>query len=123
MLSRLGQNLNGYVIRDQIMLDQGAKEFVLGLRCCREADLDLFETNLDEEFEEFYLLLQAHRNYKCLVSVTQVNAAPYRCFVNAVFFCPVHARNRRHIILFLILLYIHHDFFLPESEIQFILPT
>ena len=50
MLSRLGQNLNGYVIRDQILLDQGAKEFVLGLRCCREADLDLFETNLNEEF-------------------------------------------------------------------------
>ena len=43
------------------MLRSGAKEFVLGLRCCREADLDLFETNLDEEFEEFYLLLQAHR--------------------------------------------------------------
>ena len=49
MLSRLGQNLNGYVIRDQILLDQGAKEFVLGLRCCREADLDLFKTNLNEE--------------------------------------------------------------------------
>ena len=64
MLSRLGQNLNGYVIRDQIMLDQGAKEFVLGLRCCREADLDLFETNLNEEFEEFYLLLPVLSAYQ-----------------------------------------------------------
>jgi hypothetical protein len=117
MLSRLGQNLNGYVFRDQILLDQGAEKLIFGLGCCREANLDLFETNFHKKFEELYLLFQAHRNDKRLVSVTQVNAAPYRCFLDAVFFCPVHARNRRHIVLFLILLYIHHDFLLSESEI------
>ena len=78
MVTALGQHLNGDIVRDAVAIDQGAQEVVLGLGRCRESDFDLFETDLYEQFEEFDLLLQAHRDDQGLVSITKVNAAPYR---------------------------------------------
>ena len=46
VLSRLCQYLNRHIIRNQILLNQSAEELVLGLGSCREAHLDLLETDL-----------------------------------------------------------------------------
>ena len=109
MLSRLSQYLDGYVIRDQVLFDQSTDKGVFCLRCCREANFDLFETDLYEQFEEFDLLLQAHRDDQGLVSITKVNAAPDWSFVYIFFLCPFHASHWRHKILSLIFCYVFHD--------------
>lgn len=58
VLSRLSQHLDCDVIRNQILLDQRAKELILRVRSCREAYLDLLKSDLHQQFEKFYFLLQ-----------------------------------------------------------------
>ena len=64
-----------------------------------------------EHFKEFKLFFEVHRNHKSLVSVAQVNRAPYRSFVNAVLFCPLHFTDRRIEILFCVLCGVFHVVF------------
>ena len=72
----LGEDLDGYVVGDQALLDDGPQEVVLGLRGGGEAHLDLLEAQLQQELVKLDLLLQAHGGDKGLVAVPQVHAAP-----------------------------------------------
>ena len=117
MLSRLCEYLNRHIIRDQILLDQRAEELILGIGSCRETDLDFLKTDLYEELEELYLLLQRHRNDEGLIAISQIHAAPYRCMVYIFFLSPLHAADGWHKILANILVVVHHNHFLLFSYI------
>ena len=119
MLSGLSQNLNSYILWDQILLDQGTQKFIFCFRSSRETYFNFFETDFYKKFKEFNFLFQTHRNHQCLITVTKVYRTPDRCFVHIFFFCPFHAFNRRHKILSLIFAWIHHFFFLRYVNIMF----
>ena len=110
MLSRLSQYLNRNIIWNQILLDQGTDKRIFRLRCRRKTNFDLFKSYFDKQFKELNLLLQAHRNDQCLVSVTKVNTTPDRCLIYIFFFSPFHTFHWRHKILSLIFCYVFHNF-------------
>jgi len=89
VFSRLCQNLHRNIIRDQLPIDQSTQKIVFCLGCSRESNLDFLESDLHKHLEELHLLLEAHRLDECLITVTQINAAPYRRFCDAVLFHPV----------------------------------
>ena len=95
VLSGLGQYLDSHVVRNQILLNQGTQELILGLRRRREAHLDLLEAYFAEELEKAHLLLQSHGNHQRLVAVTQIHAAPYGSLVYVILLGPLHTGVRR----------------------------
>src|SRR5699024_1307007 len=66
VLARLSQYLDRYIVRNQVLLDQGSEKFVFCLRSCRKAGLNFLKTDFDQQFEKFDLLLQAHGDYQSL---------------------------------------------------------
>ena len=108
MFAGLGKHLDRNIIRDHVLLDQGAKELILRLGCSREADLDHFKSYIYEQLEKFQFLIQAHGFDQRLVAVTEVHAAPDRRFIDRIFLHPVVARLRRHKIAFFILFPVVH---------------
>ena len=108
MLSRLCQNLDRHIIRNQILLDQCTAKLIFCLRCCRETDLDFLEAYTYQFFEKFKLFFQTHRNNQCLITITQIHAAPCRCLIDILLVYPVCALYRRHIIATLVMLKILH---------------
>src|SRR5204862_2306239 len=52
LAAALRQHLHGDVLRDQILFDQQTNEVVIGLRCRRKTDLDLFEANSEQDLPE-----------------------------------------------------------------------
>ena len=48
VLPALGQHLNRHILRNHAVLDQSPEEFILRLGCCREAYLNLLETNIQK---------------------------------------------------------------------------
>jgi hypothetical protein len=76
--ARLRQDLDGDVIRDELLLDELADEVELGLRRRRESDLDLLEAHLHQEVEHAALALGPHRLHQRLIAVAQIDAAPDR---------------------------------------------
>ena len=76
----LGKNLDGYSVRNDIVIYQVTAEIIVSLGCSRETDLDLFESYLAKEFEELDLLVKSHRNFQCLITVPEIDRTPYRCF-------------------------------------------
>jgi len=84
VFSGLDEYLDGDVVGDQLFLDQCAQkvEFDFGGR--GKANLNLFETEFEQEVEEFKFLVQIHRSHQRLVAVAQVDAAPDRCMVDGV---------------------------------------
>ena len=76
----LHQHLYGHIIRDHLPLDQLTQEVILDLGCCRKAHLDFLEAQLYKHLEKLDLLLYAHRIHQCLVTITQIDGAPDRCF-------------------------------------------
>ena len=115
MLSCLSQHLDRYILRDQILLDQRTEKLILCLRSSRKSNLDLFKTNLYKKLEKFHFLLQAHRDHKCLISVTKVYRAPDRGLIHIFFLRPFHTFHRRHVILTFVLRWCHHFRFPPFS--------
>ena len=115
MFSCLGQYLNGNILRNQVLFNQGTKKLILGLGSSRETNLNLFKTNLYKKFEKLNLLLQTHRNYKCLISVTKVYRAPDRGLIHIFLLRPFHTFHRRHVILTFVLGWCHHFRFPPFS--------
>jgi len=109
VLSGLCQYLDRYIVRNQVLLDQCTDKGVFCFRCCREPNFNLLKTDLNKQFEKFYFLLKTHRDYQCLVSVTQVYAAPDWGFVYVFFFCPFHTFYRWHKILSFVFCYVFHD--------------
>ena len=55
-------HLNGDIIRNQILLYQGAQEIVFGFRSGRKTNLDHFKADFHQHFEKFQFLLKAHRH-------------------------------------------------------------
>ena len=96
MLSRLCQNLDRYILRDHILLDQCTQKLIFCLRRCRKSHFDLLEAYIQKHLEEFYFFLQTHRLDQCLIPIPQIHAAPDGRFFNMVFLHPVIARHRRH---------------------------
>src|SRR5690606_41770042 len=84
LVARLGEDLDGDVLRDQVLLDQQPAEIEVGLRGGRETDLDFLEADLAQGSEHPQLALGVHGLDQRLVAVTQVDAAPDRRVVDGV---------------------------------------
>ena len=112
MFPRLGENLDGHIVRNEIILDQTAEKFVLRLGSCRKPDLNFLKADFDQKLVKIDFLFQIHRDDERLVPVAKVHTAPLRRFVNMVFFCPVKALFRRKIILSDIAFIVFHNFLL-----------
>ena len=52
MLSRLCQNLDRYILRDHILLDQCTQKLIFCLRRCRKSHFDLLEADIQKHLEE-----------------------------------------------------------------------
>ena len=76
VLARLGQDLDGHVLRDQLVVDQLAHKVEVGLRSAGETDLDFFEADLAHAAEHAQLALQVHGLKQRLVAVAQIGAHP-----------------------------------------------
>jgi hypothetical protein len=74
----LRQDLHGHVVGNQLLVDEPAREVVLGLRGGRKADLDLLESEVDEQREHLELLRDRHRLDERLVAVAKIDGAPVR---------------------------------------------
>ena len=120
VFSRLGQNLDRYVVRDQVLLDQRPQKFVFGLACGGEADFDLLKADLDEELEELQLLFEVHRDNQRLVSVAQIDRAPDRRFFDVILLHPACRGVGYGVILTGVLLVIHNFFSFLSAQIIFI---
>ena len=66
-------------IRDRFY--QCTAEFIFRFGRCGETYLDLLEAYCYKHLEKFELFFKIHRNYKRLISVTQIDTAPYRSLV------------------------------------------
>ena len=108
VLTGLGQHLDGHVIGDEVLLDQGAAERIFGFGCGGEADLDLLKAKAAEQLEEVKLILKAHGDDERLVAVTQVNAAPDGGLVDRIFLHPFHSHAfGGEVLLFVLVLEFH----------------
>ena len=78
VFAALHQHLNRHVVGNAIFLNQQARKFIFDLRRRRKADFDFFEADFDQQFEQFQLFFDVHRNAQGLVAVAQIHAAPHR---------------------------------------------
>ena len=78
VVARLGQHLDGDVVRDHVLLDELAAEVEIGFRGRGEADLDLLEAHPAQQLEHAPLALRPHGLDQRLVAVAQVDRAPDR---------------------------------------------
>ncbi len=76
--ARLGEDLNGDIIGNDILLDQAADEIEVGLRGGGKSDLDLLEAHLNQRVEHAPLARPVHGIDQSLVAVAQVDGAPDR---------------------------------------------
>ena len=76
VLARLREHLDGDVVGDEVLFDEGAKEGILRLARGGEAHLDLLEADPKEQFEKFELGFKRHGLDERLVAVAQIDAAP-----------------------------------------------
>ena len=60
MFARLGQHLNGDIIRNVPAFDQLAQEVEISVRCRREPDLDFLEPHIDKQPEHAHLAHAVH---------------------------------------------------------------
>jgi hypothetical protein len=110
MFSCLGQNLNGHIIGDQILLDKFPAEFIFRVAGCRKTDFDFLEAYPDQFFIEFNLFIKVHGNNQCLISVPKIHAAPDRCLIHVFLVHPIGTGYRRHVIASSVMLIILHVF-------------
>ena len=94
LLPRLGEDGDRHVLWHEALFDQAAAK----LEVCRagggKADLDLFQPELDEQFEHELLAGGVHRLDEGLVSVAKVGREPPRRFQDAIVRpCPVGKRD------------------------------
>ena len=91
----LRQHLDCHVVRNHLPFNQRAQKVILRLGGCRKTDLDLLESDLNQEFKEFQLGFHIHRYNQSLVSVPKVHRAPHRCMVDVYLFRPSVTGVRR----------------------------
>ena len=89
MLPSLSENLNGYVIGDSVCLDKSAEEIILRFACGRKTNFNFLKADFNKEVKEAEFLLNAHRDNKRLISVTQINGTPCRSFIYIFLFNPL----------------------------------
>lgn len=118
MFSGLGQDLDGDVVRDQIVIDQVAQEFEFRFRCGREADFDFLKAHGDQDLVKFDFFFQIHRDDKGLISVAQIDATPDRRLFRIFPLRPGHIDDRRHKITFLVMFYVFHGHHSYDYEIN-----
>jgi len=75
----LRQHLDGDVVGDALFLDDLPDEVEIGLRRRGKTDLDLLESQSDQEIEEASLALGPHRFDERLIAVAEIDAAPDGC--------------------------------------------
>ena len=109
VLSCLGEHLDGDVVRDQVLFDQGPQKDIFRFGGRREADFDFLKAHSDQGFEILDFFLQAHGNNECLVAVAQVYRAPDRRLGNILFVHPVSGFDRGHKITAFVFLGVHHN--------------
>ena len=113
----LGQHLDGDVVRDQILFNQGAQKFKFRFAGGRESHFDFLKADLHQILEEVQLFLQAHRHHQGLVAVPQIHAAPDGGMVHGILFHPVVAgfRGKKKSLLILVCIFhLVHSPFLAE---------
>ena len=79
VLTALGQHLDGDVLGDEPVFDDGTHEVEVGLGRRREPDFDLLKAHGDQLGEHRVLAFRVHGVDERLVAVTQVHAAPLGC--------------------------------------------
>ena len=72
----LDQHLDGHVIGDVVVFDEGAEEVVFGLGSGGEAHLNFLHPNVYQGVEQQQLFFHVHGVHQRLVAVPQVNGAP-----------------------------------------------
>ena len=70
MVTRLNQNFDVNVIWDMTAFNQQTGKVEVDLRCRRETDFNMFETNFHKHLEHFELLFNVHWLKDRLVTVT-----------------------------------------------------
>ena len=78
ILAALRQDLDQHVLRHAALIDQPTDEIIFGGASRRKANLDLFETDFQQQVEKPALLLGAHRVDERLVAIAQVRRQPAR---------------------------------------------
>ena len=77
-LPGLREDLNRHIVWHQSVINEAAQKIKLYLRRRRKTDFNLLETNLYQRLKHFDLARNVHGLNQGLVSVAQVNTAPYR---------------------------------------------
>ena len=78
----MGQCLNDDVVGDPAAVDQAADKIEIGLGRGREADLDFFDADFQQQVEETVLFLLPHRVDQRLIAIAQIGRKPARGFVD-----------------------------------------
>ncbi len=76
MLPGLNERLHGDVVRNQVVVDEVPEKFKLCFTGRGKSDFNLLETDGNQQFEHFQLLLDIHGNGQRLIAVAQIDAAP-----------------------------------------------
>ena len=72
----LNQHLDGHVIGDVVVLNQGPEDFIFRFRSGGESHFDFLEADFHQGGEQQQLFFQLHGGHQGLVPVPQVYAAP-----------------------------------------------
>ena len=110
---RGGDDLDGHIVGDEVVLDEGAHKLVLGVRCGGEAHLNLPKAQPAQKLEKAALFLQVHRHHQRLVAVAQIDAAPAGRLRDVFPLAPmVLLRGRRKVVacIFLNVFHLEHPF-------------
>ena len=78
VFTALGQHLDGGVLGDVVVFDQGAYKVEVGLRSGRERGFDFLHADGDQGLPETQFFHRVHRFDQRLVAIAQVGAAPDR---------------------------------------------
>ena len=80
VLARLGQNLDGDILRNELVVNQIPGEFKFRIGGSWKANFDGLETKVNQVLEKAQLLVEVHGDFQSLVAITQVKTAPDGCF-------------------------------------------
>src|SRR5699024_2287170 len=82
VLASLDQNLDGDIIRDQILFDDLAHKVEVSLRSRRETNFNFLVAHFDQQLEHAVLTRRGHGVNQRLVAIAQVNRAPLWRYFN-----------------------------------------
>ena len=109
VLARLSEHLDGDVFGNESALYERTEKGILRFGRGGEADFDLLEAYIGEQFEKFKLCVEGHGLDEALVAVAEVDRAPCRRRSYDRFERPVHTSLRGKKKLGRVLAVIFHD--------------